>query len=117
MPRFLSHIALLCLLAIFENQCAAQHDPQRNATRLVAAGQFDKVGKELAKADEDEPETHFLKFECINATYPIGWKIIPTLWKQWWSKDDLQTKDWTLTDLDFCLKGNDLQARVVADRS
>ena len=61
MPRFLSHIALLCLLAIFENQCAAQHDPQRNATRLVAAGQFDKVGKELAKADEDEPETHFVR--------------------------------------------------------
>lgn len=41
--------------------CFAQHDPQRNATRFVAAGQFEKVEKELAQASTDEPETHFVR--------------------------------------------------------
>ena len=39
----------------------AQHDPQRNATQAIAVGKFEKVAKELAKADADDPETHFVQ--------------------------------------------------------
>lgn len=52
---------VLSLLAGSSNRCSAQHDPQRDATRFVAAGQFDKVDKELAPADAEEPETHFVR--------------------------------------------------------
>lgn len=61
MSRFLFFIFGLSLLSLCEKQCSAQHDPQRNATRFVAAGQFDKVAKELKKADGNEPETHFVQ--------------------------------------------------------
>ena len=54
-------ILVLSLLAGSSNRCSAQHDPQRDATRFVAAGQFDKVDKELAPADAEEPETHFVR--------------------------------------------------------
>lgn len=59
-PRVLS---LLLLVAFLTSVPAAhaQHDPQRNATRFVAAGQFDKADAELKKADDKEPETHFVK--------------------------------------------------------
>lgn len=40
---------------------AAQHDPQRNATQGIAAADFKKVEKALAKADDDDPETHFVR--------------------------------------------------------
>jgi alkaline phosphatase D len=39
----------------------AQHDPQRNATQGIAVGDFKKVKKELAKADEGDPETQFVR--------------------------------------------------------
>ena len=52
--------SLICL-PLAGSFAFAQHDPQRNATRFVAAGQFDKADQELRKADADEPETHFVK--------------------------------------------------------
>ena len=39
----------------------AQHDPQRNAVQHMARGDFAKVDTELSKADEVEPETHFVR--------------------------------------------------------
>jgi alkaline phosphatase D len=41
--------------------CVAQHDPQRDATRFVAAGQYEKAEKELSSAAATEPETHFVR--------------------------------------------------------
>jgi len=38
-----------------------QHDPHRNAVRHIAAGDFAKADKALAKAEADDPETHFVK--------------------------------------------------------
>ena len=52
----LAGVILLAFTAIAD----AQHDPHRNATRFVAAGQFDKAEKELKKADVDDPETQFV---------------------------------------------------------
>ncbi|MBG90027.1 MAG: alkaline phosphatase [Verrucomicrobiales bacterium] len=37
-----------------------QHDPQRNASRLIATEDFAKANKELAKANPKERETHFV---------------------------------------------------------
>jgi len=39
----------------------AQHDPQRNATQGIAVGNFQKVQKELADADPNDPETRFVR--------------------------------------------------------
>lgn len=49
-----------------------QHDPQRNSVRHIAAGNFDKVDKELSKGDQDAPETHFVRM--LNS---LGQKDIP----------------------------------------
>ncbi len=49
------------ILVLTTSTANAQHDPQRNATRHVAAGNFKKVEGELKKADEAEPETHFVR--------------------------------------------------------
>lgn len=38
----------------------AQHDPQRNATRLIATGDYTAAWKELGKGEPGEPETHFV---------------------------------------------------------
>ncbi len=54
----LSTIALSLLTSVFSH---AQHDPHRNATQRIAVGDFEKANRELAKADEDDPETHFVK--------------------------------------------------------
>ena len=48
----------LCTMMI--DSAIAQHDPQRNATRLIATGAFDKAQQELAKADSSDAETHFV---------------------------------------------------------
>ena len=53
--------SLLAVSLAAGSTALAQHDPQRNATRFVAAGQFDKADDELKKADDKEPETHFVK--------------------------------------------------------
>lgn len=48
----------LCTMMI--DSAIAQHDAQRNATRLIATGAFDKAQQELAKADSSDAETHFV---------------------------------------------------------
>lgn len=59
--KLLPTLLILSTLVICHDRCLAQHDPQRNATRFVAAGQFARVDKELEEADEGEPETHFVR--------------------------------------------------------
>ena len=61
MSRTTIPILAVSILLHSANHCSAQHDPQRDATRFVAAGQFDKVDEELAPADAEEPETHFVR--------------------------------------------------------
>lgn len=39
----------------------AQHDPQRNSVRHIAAGSFEKATKELKKGEADHSETHFVR--------------------------------------------------------
>ncbi|MDA1250515.1 MAG: alkaline phosphatase D family protein [Planctomycetota bacterium] len=53
--------SLSVVLQLATSAALAQHDPQRNATQFVAAGQFDKADDELKKADDKDPETHFVK--------------------------------------------------------
>jgi alkaline phosphatase D len=57
---------LLCVVIPAIGLCsgrfvAAQHDPHRNATQGIAIANFQRVEKELAKVDEDDPETHFVR--------------------------------------------------------
>ena len=59
-PRVLISSLIVVFLSSISS-VHAQHDPQRNATRFVAAGQFDKADAELKKADDKSPETHFVK--------------------------------------------------------
>ena len=61
MSRSLLMLTIVLSLAQTTERCFAQHDPQRDATRFVASGQFDKVDQELAPADIEEPETHFVR--------------------------------------------------------
>ncbi|MBM82803.1 MAG: alkaline phosphatase [Planctomycetaceae bacterium] len=51
-----------CLFAtiLLVNVTWAQHDPQRNAVRLIAAGNYDKATKEIGKGEEHY-ETSFVK--------------------------------------------------------
>ncbi len=60
MKHFESALILaVCICAV--DFAVAQHDPQRNATQGIAVANFKKVEKELAKADSDDPETHFVR--------------------------------------------------------
>lgn len=54
-------IPSVVVVSLLASAVHAQHDPQRNATRFVAAGQFDKADAELRKANDEEPETHFVR--------------------------------------------------------
>ena len=38
-----------------------QHDPQRNAVRHIAAGKWEQARRELANADSQDSETHFVQ--------------------------------------------------------
>ena len=49
--------SIAALLVLASTSAFAQHDPQRNATQAIAAGDFEKAEKILAKADADDPET------------------------------------------------------------
>ncbi|MEE3371878.1 MAG: alkaline phosphatase D family protein [Planctomycetota bacterium] len=40
---------------------AGQHDPHRNAVRHIARGKWEQAGRELAKADPQDSETHFVQ--------------------------------------------------------
>ncbi len=57
--RFHTFLLILTLPAVA--QLPAQHDPQRNATIDIAAGNLKAAEKELEKADADAPETHFVR--------------------------------------------------------
>jgi alkaline phosphatase D len=48
-----------CVCAV--DSAIAQHDPHRNATQGIAAADFTKAEKQLSKADNDDPETHFVR--------------------------------------------------------
>jgi len=51
-------LILLCLVPALVQ---AQHDDQRNATQMVAVEDYAKVESILAKAGQDDPETHFVR--------------------------------------------------------
>jgi len=49
------------ILALVPLTSHAQHDPHRNATQQIARGDFAKAEELLAKAEKDDPETHFVR--------------------------------------------------------
>lgn len=58
MNRFL----ILTVLLILSSEIGfSQHDPQRNAAQGIASSDFKKVEKELKKANQDDPETMFVR--------------------------------------------------------
>jgi hypothetical protein len=61
MPKYCRCLLALIISIALADFAAAQHDPQRNATQGIAVADFAKVAKELAKADSDDPETHFVR--------------------------------------------------------
>jgi len=56
-----STLLLILFAWLAQGVVFAQHDPHRNTVRHIAADAFEKVEKELAKADANDPETHFVK--------------------------------------------------------
>lgn len=50
-----------CLLLVSGASSIAQHDPQRNATQAIAAGEFAKAEQILVKAEAGDPETLFVR--------------------------------------------------------
>jgi alkaline phosphatase D len=52
---------VVCLLLVCATSAPAQHDPQRNATQAIAAGDLAKAEKILAKAEAGDPETLFVR--------------------------------------------------------
>ncbi|MEQ8785912.1 MAG: alkaline phosphatase D family protein [Pirellulaceae bacterium] len=54
-------LSFSCLLLCIPTVALAQHDPQRNTVQHIAAERFDKATAELAKGDQTEPETHFVR--------------------------------------------------------
>ena len=46
--------------SLVSGRAFAQHDPQRNATRLIATGRYGRAEEVLAKAKADAAETHFV---------------------------------------------------------
>lgn len=61
MLKYFTHILVLAVCICTVDFAVAQHDHQRNATQGIAAADFKKVEKSLAKADNDDPETHFVR--------------------------------------------------------
>ena len=51
---------VVVLIVVGATVARAQHDPQRNATRLIAKGKFDAARMELGKGEPGKPETHFV---------------------------------------------------------
>jgi len=60
-PRLLASLMTVGMCLIAANATMAQHDAHRNATQSIAVGDFDKAEKTLAKAEPDDPETHFVR--------------------------------------------------------
>lgn len=51
----------LVLLVVLASPARAQHDPHRNSVRHIAANKWQALEKELGKADQDDPETRFVR--------------------------------------------------------
>jgi len=58
--RAASVVVVLVVVGWAVGPARAQHDPQRNATRLIAKGNFAAARTELGKGEPGEPETHFV---------------------------------------------------------
>lgn len=58
--RAVSVVVVLIVVGATVAPARAQHDPQRNATRLIAKGNFDAARMELGKGEPGKPETHFV---------------------------------------------------------
>lgn len=56
--------------------------------------------------DPKEVETHFVKFESLVNEYEIKLKTIFNLLKERGGIQELNFKDWVITDLDNYLNGN-----------
>lgn len=52
-------ITLLC--SLFPLTAYGQHDIHRDAVRFIAAGEFEKVSRELSESEESDPETAFVR--------------------------------------------------------
>ena len=50
-------------------------------------------------------EIHYVQFEGVHASYPMDFSLIKNLFSMY-RKKNLVIKDWTITDFDYCLKGN-----------
>lgn len=61
MLQHYSPLIPLALCVACASLSSAQHDPQRNATQAIALEDFKKAEKQLANADDTEPETHFVR--------------------------------------------------------
>lgn len=61
MLKKIANLLAIAIFLIMTNRAVAQHDPHRNATQAIATGNFAKAKKELAKADNDDPETQFVQ--------------------------------------------------------
>lgn len=61
MQTILTNTFFLIVSILLVRSVDAQHDPHRNATQAIAVNQLKKAEKELAKADNNDPETHFVK--------------------------------------------------------
>ena len=57
----LSLIIALLLLTTLTSHANAQHDPERNSVRLIAAEKFGAATKELGKQKKPDSETHFVR--------------------------------------------------------
>ena len=58
--RTVGVVVVLIVVGATVAPARAQHDPQRNATRLIAKGNFDAARMELGKGEPGKPETHFV---------------------------------------------------------
>ena len=58
--RTVSVVVVLIVVGATVAPARAQHDPPRNATRLIAKGNFDAARMELGKGEPGKPETHFV---------------------------------------------------------
>lgn len=61
MQRVTRFRLLLCACCLIAGSALAQHDPQRNAIRHIAAGELKKAAAELKKANADDSETKFVE--------------------------------------------------------
>lgn len=59
----------------------------------------------ISGADKETKEVHYIQLEGIHHEYTAGIRAFYDLWVMY-RKRSLELKNWTVTDFDFCLKGN-----------